>query len=489
MFEAVELGREVDEDAFEARVPELREELLELQFRLRTARVSVVVVIAGTEGSGKGETVNELCEWLDARAVATHALGRPSEEERERPEFFRFWRRLPPYGRIAIFFGSWYARPILARSRGELTDLQLDSATRRIVDFERMLSHENVLLLKFWLHLSKDQQREHFELLETDEETAWRVTPTDWELHRRYDELRSAASCTLQRTDSGFAPWTLVEARDRRHRMLAVAEELRERLAARLDAPPRPPSPPAPLPVPDPLNPIRALDLASHLPRDEYKARKAAAQARIGRSARELTRAQQSLVIVFEGNDAAGKGGCIRRLTQVLDARFRRVWPIAAPTSEESARPYLWRFWRRLPRFGRIAIFDRSWYGRVLVERIEGLAEPEDWQRAFSEINAFEEQLTQGACTVLKFWLAISPDEQLRRFEAREATGHKRYKITEDDWRAREQWDAYEAAACEAIRRTSTEAASWTLVPAEDKRFARVQVLETVAARLDDMVG
>ena len=488
MFESAELGRTVDKEAFEARVPELREELLELQHRLKTAPFSVLIVVAGVEGSGKGETVNLLLEWLDARGVATHALGQPTEEEREHPEYFRFWRHLPPLGQTAIYFGSWYTSPITRAAFGKLDDDELELASRQIVDFERMLAAENVLVVKFWLHLSKKQQKKRFDKLGDDEDTAWRVTSEDWQLHEVYDEFERAAARSIQHTDSAFAPWNVIEASDRRHRSLAVGEKLATVLAERLEAPVTAPPEPAPLPVPDELSPIRSLDLSLQLDEDEYKDRRRSAQARIGRSARRLSKRKRSAVLVFEGNDAAGKGGCIRRLTSVLDARHYRVWPIAAPTSEEAERPYLWRFWRRLPRWGHIAVFDRSWYGRVLVERIEGFAAPDAWQRAFLEINAFEEALVESDCLVLKFWLATSPDEQLRRFKEREATGYKRHKITAEDWRNRDKWDAYEAAASEMLRRTDTAAAPWTLVPAEDKRYARVQVLETIADRLEKAV-
>lgn len=488
MFESAELGRETDKADYKARVPALREELLDLQFQLRSAPFSCLVVVAGFEGAGKGETVNHLLEWLDSRGIETHALGPPSDEERQWPDFYRFWRRLPNHGRIAIFFGSWYARPLSegaeAAQEGAGGD-GIEAAARRIVDFERLLTDDGVLLLKYWLHVTKRQQKKAFEKLEREPETAWRVTAADWRQHERYDQHRSAAARLVERTDTGHAPWTLIEAHDRRHRELAVAEHLRERLAARLARPAPAPAEPAPPPAPTRPNVLSVLDLGSRLDEDEYKERKAAAQARIGPLARELTAARRSLVAVFEGSDAAGKGGCIRRLTRALDARFFRVWPISAPTDEERQRPYLWRFWRRLPRLGRVAIFDRSWYGRVLVERIEGYASPAEWRRAYAEINAFEEQLADGRALVSKFWLAISKAEQLERFEAREATGYKRYKITPDDWRNRDQWDAYEAAACEAIERTSTARAPWTLVPAEDKRFARVTVLETIADRLE----
>jgi polyphosphate:AMP phosphotransferase len=490
LFEACELGQKVSAKEFRRRAPELREALLDAQFRLQGAPFSVVIVVAGAEGAGKGETVNLLLEWLDARGVETHALDEPSEEERERPTFFRFWRRLPPKGSTAIFFGSWYTRPIASHSLGLIDDATFEDELRKIVEFEAMLAAEGVLLVKFWLHITKEQQGDHFKALAADKRTRWRVTKRDWEFHRTYDEFIRAASRALARTSSGPAPWHLVEAADEHYRHLTVAETLLQaleaRLAASVVAAPRPA--PEPLPVPPPVNIISNLDLGLRADPKTFERRLERAQLRMARRFRNLRDRQRSMVVVFEGPDAAGKGGAIRRITHALDARYYRVVPIAAPTDEERARPYLWRFWRHLPRWGHATIFDRSWYGRVLVERVEGFATTEDWQRAFGEINAFEEELTASGVIVVKFWMAISKEEQLRRFNEREATGFKRYKITDEDWRNREKWDAYVAAACEMVERTSSLHAPWTLVEAEDKLHARLKVVETLQHALERAV-
>ncbi|MCL4241195.1 MAG: polyphosphate:AMP phosphotransferase [Dehalococcoidia bacterium] len=485
MFESAQLGRKVDRETFAKREPELREALLDAQLRLAAAGFSVVIVVAGAEGAGKGETVNLLLNWLDARGIETHALGAPSEEELERPEYFRFWRRLPGKGRIGIFFGSWYTRPISQHSLGNLDEAGLEDGLRRIVDFERMLEDEGVLLVKVWLHITKEQQAKRFKSLAKDPETAWRVTKLDWRFHKTYDQFVNSASRAIRRTSTGQSPWHIIEAWDARYRHLTVAETLLAAIEQRLAAE----SPPveAQVVVPAPVRPnvISSLDLSRAVPEAEYRKELVQRQLAFGRLARDLQDRKRSAVLVFEGSDAAGKGGAIRRVTQALDARFYQVVQIAAPTDEERARPYLWRFWRNLPRWGRVTIFDRSWYGRVLVERLEGLCPPADWQRAYGEINAFEEQLVLSGSTVLKFWLTTSKDEQLRRFEEREAMGFKRYKITEEDWRNREKWDAYEAAACDMVERTSSELAPWTLVEAEDKYFARLKVLRTVEAALE----
>ena len=489
MFEGAELDQRVSKQEYAEREPALRAALIAAQARLAESDAALVIVIAGAEGAGKGETVNKLLEWLDARGIQAHALGEPSSEEAERPRFYRFWRRLPPRGQIGIFFGSWYTHPIVRRSLAESDQDELDRELDRIAEFERMLADEGVLLVKLWMHITKKQQRKAFEKLASDPDTAWRVSDLDWEFHRTYDAFIKASSRALRRTDAPHARWHVIGARDARHRQLAAGQVLLESLEKRLAAAPVPVTASVPLPAPAPVNVLNSLDLGLRLEREVYEVRLAALQARAGLLARGLTASNRGAVLIFEGVDAAGKGGCVRRIVHALDARWYVVVPIAAPSDEERARPYLWRFWRRLPGRGQFTIYDRSWYGRVLVERIEGFAAPEAWGRAYSEINAFEEQLIDAGILVLKFWLQISPDEQLRRFAERGAVEYKRYKLTPEDWRNREKWLAYEAAACEMIERTSTEIAPWHLVPAEDKLHARVQVLEALCAGLESAIG
>jgi polyphosphate:AMP phosphotransferase len=489
VFESAEIDRKLSKSDFAKKVPPLREALLEAQARLREADFSVVIVIAGVEGAGKGDTVNRLLEWIDARGVTSHALGAPSEEESERPPFYRFWRRLPAAGRIGIFFGSWYTWPILEHSFGRIDDARLDRELLRIVEFERMLSAERVLLQKFWLHISKKQQKKRFKQLAADPNTAWRVTPRDWEYHGTYDEFVRSAGHALRATSTSDAAWEIVAARRQRYRHATVAEHLLEALGKRLDtSPPAAPDPES-VAAPSGANVLNQLDLSKRLADDDYEKKLVKFQGRLGRLARRMNGAESAAVLVFEGPDAAGKGGCIRRVMAALDSRFYQVIQIAAPTDEESARPYLWRFWRHVPGRGHFTFFDRSWYGRVLVERVEGFCAPADWRRAYAEINAFEEQLVEAGTLVLKFWLAIGADEQLRRFREREKTGHKRYKITPEDWRNREKWAAYETAACDMIEKTSSEIAPWHLVEAEDKHFARVVVLKAVCDALERAVG
>ena len=487
MFESAELGRKLNKKTFQQREPEVREALLDAQLRLKESSSSALIVIAGAEGSGKGDTVNLLLDWFDSRGIETHALGEPSEEEIERPSYFRYWRRLPPAGGLAIFFGSWYTGAIARHSLGKMDEAQFEDHLRRIVDFERTLADNGVLLIKIWLHITKGQQKRRFKKLSRNRETAWRVTKRDWEYHRTYDQFVLSASRAIRRTDRAHASWHVIEAQDARYRNLKVAETVLASIETHLEDATQPPAANGnhALPAPAPVNIISTLDLSLAVDPADYRRELTARQLAVGRLSRDLLKQKRSAVVVFEGMDAAGKGGCIRRLTQSIDARTYRVIPISAPTDEESAHPYLWRFWRQLPRWGHITIYDRSWYGRVLVERIEGLIPSAAWRRAYAEINAFEEQLTSSGVLVLKFWLATSKDEQLTRFKDREARGYKRYKITPEDWRNREKWDGYIAAACDMIERTSTEIAPWTLVEANDKYHARLKVLRTVEAGLE----
>ncbi|MDE3245979.1 MAG: polyphosphate:AMP phosphotransferase, partial [Acidobacteriota bacterium] len=291
----------------------------------------------------------------------------------------------------------------------------------------------------------------------------------------------------LQATSTSDAPWTIVEATDFRYQALTVGQFIHDALRRRLDGQANQPvvlAPPLP-PRLDSVNVFQTLDLTQRLEKPDYVVELERLQGKLNLLTRHKAFRKRSVVLAFEGSDAAGKGGAIRRVTGALDARIYRVIPIAAPTDEEKAQPYLWRFWRHLPRAGRFSIFDRTWYGRVLVERVEGFCTEVDWMRAYGEINDFEEQLCRNGTILCKFWLTVSPEEQLRRFEARRDTAYKRFKITDDDWRNRDKWDAYQQAVCDMVDRTSPTHAPWTLVESEDKNFGRIKVLKTIVERIE----
>ena len=364
----------------------------------------------------------------------------------------------------------------------------LDEA-ERIRRFEKLLADGGTLILKVWLHLSRKAQGRRLRTLRSDSSTAWRVTDEDWQHHLDYDRLAEAAALIRQRTSRPGARWTIIDAEDERTRDLAVARLLlrrfheQERRFQRMAAP-RAAANPRPV-RPSGLRRLTAMPLDQEMSEHDYASLREKWLGRLSVAVRALLAARRSVVFVFEGWDAAGKGGAIRRLTSAMDPRDYRVVPVAKPTPEEKHAHYLWRFWREVPRDGRVTVFDRSWYGRVLVERIEGFCRNEEWRRAYDEINDFERQLADHGTVVIKYWLHISHEEQLRRFQDRAATPHKRHKLNEEDWRNRRKRSAYEVAVGDMIALTDTAQAPWQLVPADDKRFARIEVLRSASRQLE----
>jgi len=489
MLESAEIGHKLSKAAYARQEPKLREALLDAQFRLSEAnRGPILVLLSGVEAGGRGETANKLTEWMDPRFIRVIAFGARSFEEAQRPVAWRYWRALPRKGRVGIFMNAWYAEMMLAFVRGHIDENAMHAHMQLIREHEQMLCDEGVVLLKFWVHLSKSEQKERLEKLEGDRHTRWRVTRDDWKAYRIYSRSHDLWEHLLRETSTGEAPWYVVEGADERYRNLTIGKilltSLQKALAANPEAPKHSIAPPAPSVI-DNVKLIRDLDLTKKLSDGDYERDLEKYQRKLAKLTRNKRFAAHSLILVFEGADAAGKGGTIRRVTGALDARQYVTVPIAAPTDEEAAHPYLWRFWRQVPALGGIAIFDRSWYGRVLVERVEGFCAPIDWMRAYGEINLFEEQLVAGGAIIVKFWLQISKKEQLRRFKEREEIAFKQFKITKEDWRNRRHWNAYQVAICDMVDRTSTEIAPWTLVEAEDKNFTRVKVLRTITDRLE----
>ncbi|MFJ3258877.1 polyphosphate:AMP phosphotransferase [Pseudomonas sp. NPDC086581] len=489
MFESAEIGHSIDKETYEKEVAVLREALLEAQYELKQqARFPVIILINGIEGAGKGETVKLLNEWMDPRLIRVESFLLPTDEELSRPPQWRFWRRLPPKGTTGIFFGNWYSQMLYARVTGEIKDSQLDGLISDAERFERMYSDEGALIFKFWFHLSKKQLKERLKALENDPTRSWQLSEIDWKQSEVYDKFVRYGERVLRRTSRDYAPWYVVEGSDERYRSLTVGRTILESLQAALKRKDRPTPQPHAAPLVSSLDNkglLDALDLSLSLDKDQYKEQLAKEQARLATLMRDKLFRSHSLIAVFEGNDAAGKGGAIRRVTDALDPRQYRIVPIAAPTEEERAQPYLWRFWRHIPARRQFTIFDRSWYGRVLVERVEGFASDADWLRAYAEINDFEEQLTNYNIVLVKFWLSIDQETQLERFKERESIPFKRFKITEEDWRNRDKWDLYVDAVGDMVDRTSTEIAPWTLVEANDKRYARVKVLKTINDALE----
>jgi polyphosphate:AMP phosphotransferase len=470
--------------SFEARLPALRAELLEVQNSLRKANFPVIVLFAGVDGAGKSEMVNLLNEWMDPKWLTNRAYDRSSDldAEQELPVFRRYWHDLPPRGQIGLFLSAWYSQVLLGSVAQRVSESEFPRHVERIRQFERTLASDGALILKFWMHLDKRRQKKQLEKLEANPSTAWRVTHTDWAHWAMYNRFVVAGDQIIDATDTELAQWRVIDGADHRYRSMAIGEHLLEAIKNRLDTP----SSTAKTRdhTPSPVNWLSRVNLKQSLNKKGYQQRRDRAQGELNLLCRQAKQQKVSSVLVFEGWDAAGKGGAIRRILRALDPRTYRVIPIAAPTVEEHTKHYLWRFWRHLPKAGNITFFDRSWYGRVLVERVEGFARADEWQRAYNEINEFEQALVESGIMICKFWLHIDPDEQLRRFKERETTPHKAWKLTDEDWRNREKWDAYESAVNDMIQNTNTPIAPWTIVPANDKYTARVNVLETACEHL-----
>lgn len=488
MFESAEIGHAIDDDTYEARLPALREALLEAQYELKQqARFPVIVLINGVEGAGKGETVKLLNEWMDPRLIEVRTFDEKTDEELAHPPAWRYWRQLPAKGRMGVFFGNWYSQMIQDRVHGDIKDAHLDQAIHGAQRLERMLCDEGALIFKFWFHLSKQQMKARLKSLRDDPLHSWRISPLDWQQSKTYDRFVRFGERVVRRTSRDYAPWHVIEGVDANYRSLAVGQILLEGLQAALKTPADPvhQAIAAASESIDQRSLIGSLDLHKSLEKADYNEQLITEQARLAGLMRDKRMRSHALVAVFEGNDAAGKGGAIKRVAAALDPRQYHIVPIAAPTQDELAQPYLWRFWRQLPARGKFTVFDRSWYGRVLVERVEGFCSQADWMRAYSEINDFEEQLVDAGVVLVKFWLAIDEQTQLERFKEREQISFKRFKITEDDWRNREKWGAYRDAVGDMVDRTSSEMAPWTLVEANDKRWARVKVLRTINDALE----
>lgn len=475
----------VSKETFERNLPALRDELLDLQLKLHTSKsCAVAVIIVGTPAAGRSETVNELLEWLDPKHIGVHALGEADREDRRRPPLWRYWQKLPARGRMTLFFAGWYGDYLHAATRDPNADRRDKRAIARILQLENMLVRDRVRVVKIFLHTDEQTQQHRIAELRASKLTRWRVTEEDrWQAKHFRTVQRSLRAC-LKATDHAAAPWHSVDGTDEEYRLLTVGKILRDELRVGLEEP-----------TAKRLNwasekshKVAALQIKQSQPAlddNDYEQQLEKLQARLAHLVRKSRFRKQGLVLAFEGMDAAGKGGAIRRVTHAIDARQYQVVPVSAPTPEEVLCPYLWRFWRHVPARGEIAIFDRSWYGRVLVERVRGLAADADWQRAYDEIVEFERQLTEHGLRVAKFWLSVSKEEQLHRFKSRDEDPLKRFKVDREDWANRRYYDAYQSAAAEMIRRTGKPDAQWTVVPADDKKQARLTVLKAVCEVLE----
>jgi polyphosphate kinase 2 (PPK2 family) len=576
VLERIELDRKLGKAEYKRRLPDLQARLLALEQALLETHIPVLIVVEGWAGTAKIGTIGVLLRGLDPRGLRVYSTTPPRTYETQYPWLHRFWLKTPRYGQISIYDRSWYREVLEGRTRRQLDPVTWRARCEDIVSFERLLSDDGAVIMKFWLHISKQEQHRRFRKLLATPVTAWQVTDEDRWQQRHYSRVRDAAEDLLVRTDAPHAPWTVLPATDRRYVEVEMLESVVGRLeraigkvaplpagpqeeeydaegvalrrqldrlrgalpapanhlaaapladpapaamtpeghdvvsptvavtavaqsaptegqslppAASAPAPSAPEPPPAGAPAATTPGILARVDLSKQIDDATYARKLSRLQAKLHLLAFQVYLQKRPVILVFEGWDAAGKGGTIQRITVEMDPRSYVVHAIAAPTGEDKAHHYLYRFWRRLPTRGQIAIFDRSWYGRVLVERVEGFAREEEWRRAYGEINEFERQLVDFGTIICKFWLQISPDEQMRRFEEREQSAFKSWKLTAEDWRNRQKWPRYEEAADEMLLRTSTPAAPWTVVEAEQKRYARIAVLRTVVRRLEGELG
>ncbi len=497
MLKDLDLSKRMEKDAFKERLDPLAIEIGTLQRRAREAGLPILIAFEGWEAAGKGTQINRLLQCLDPRGYNVHMGAARDEDELLRPFWWRFWTRSPEAGRIAVFDRSWCMAAIECLDASDPDRDRFDRACREVNAFERQLADDGTLIVKFFLHISRKEQKKRFASLEANKDTAWKVSKDDWAQNKHYDRWLGAAQETLERTDTESARWHLVEAEDRRFATIKIlsllAEAIEGALAGRAGATgaKKPVSAKkaakAAIRMPDDMRSsiLDAVDLSVSMTDGAYAAELEKWQDRIRDMEHAMYRKRVPLMVLYEGWDAAGKGGSIRRLTAPMDPRGYDVIPVAAPSALEKSHHYLWRFWNAVPKAGHVAIFDRTWYGRVLVERVEGFCPEPSWQRAYREINEMEEQLTEAGVGLVKFWLHIDRDEQLRRFEERQRIEWKNWKITDEDWRNREKWDRYKEAVDEMLFRTGTSNAPWTVVEANDKKYARIKALRTVVETME----
>jgi len=482
MLEVCEVGNKIGKEEYRAAIPDLRVDLINAQYDLRDADFPVVVWIAGDDRLAANALVNQLNEWMDSRFIDTRVFAEPTEEERLRPPLWRLWRSLPPKGRSSFFVGG-LMRAAAQRAAGEIGELEFSTWLRHVAALQHALVADGALVVKFFLHTPAKVQKKKLKQAAKDPESGWLVDQRDWAALDSMGPVLPIAERILRETSVPGAPWTIVESTDDRYRDLTVARTILAAITGRLGKH-RHGTPELPPEMFDDFdaqaNVLSAIDLSQVMDRETYRRQLAKQQGRLRRLSLEARRRGVGTVLAFEGWDAAGKGGVIRRITGAMEAGDYRVIPVAAPTEEERKFHYLWRFWRDIPPVGKIVIFDRTWYGRVLVERLEGFAEPGEWQRAYDEINDFEAQLVERGYYVAKFWMHISPEEQLARFKAREETAYKKHKITEEDYRNREKWAEYVTAVDQKILRTTSDGARWHVIPANNKQFARITTLKAI---------
>ena len=508
MLDKIDLNHTLSKKEYKTEIDVLKKRLAELQRKLLEFKIPAIIMFEGWSAAGKGTCISKILHPLDPRYYYVHTMNKIPENSAMRPFLWDYWIKMPPAGRIALFDKSWY-RAILPdrREKRPLSESAIKGFYYDVDALERMLSENGMLIIRFFLHISKQEQKKRFDELLNNPDTHWRIDKHDMAQHKNYDEQLKHFDNMIRQSDSALNEWNIIEADDAKFATVKIYKILINKfekeinlgkdcqLSAGTAITANEEKPVKNQPEEDDSRErcecsqtsiLRSIEPDKEMPQDEYKEKLSYYQKKLAGLEHKLYIKRTPVVIVYEGWDAAGKGGNIRRLTRELDPRGFEWLPISAPSREELERHYLWRFWKAMPKDGHIAIFDRSWYGRVLVERVEGFCSEKEWRRAYQEINDMETHLYNHGTVIIKFWLHIDKEEQLRRFHARETDPYKQFKITEEDWRNREKWDDYEKAVDEMIFRTNKKHAPWIVVESNNKKYARVKTLEIVVDALEE---
>jgi polyphosphate:AMP phosphotransferase len=495
MLETFDLSIKIAKDEYTEISEPLIQRTGELQREVRKRGKAVIIVFEGWRGSGISQIVNKLLHAFDPRGVRVYAIDEPDDLDRDHTLMWRFWTKVPPYGQISIFDRSWYTSMIIEHfDRSQMDELPPDCISD-IIAFEQQLAGDGNLIIKFFLHISKQEQKKRLSDKEDDPFTYQPRYLRRKEGIYQYGSYLPVIEKMLMKTDLPITPWVIVEAEQIKYAHVKVLRTINSMIEGWIqNLENSPPDNSQYLAVKGVMqnlgesNILDTVDLSQGYTKEDYKPLLEKYQDDLLKLQFAVYRQGIPVVIVFEGWDAAGKGGCIIRLTNPLNPRGYVVEPIGPPNDYEKLHPYLWRFYPRFPRKGHITIFDRSWYGRVLVERVEKLCREDEWQRAYHEINAMEERMARNGVVIIKFWLHIDQEEQLRRFTERENSEYKKWKITEEDWRNRDKWESYEHAVNAMIRKTSTPEAPWTIIPANNKYYARIMTLRTVIDEIEKKI-
>ena len=480
-------ARKAENNRRRAEIKALREKLMGLQQTIREKGLPIIVLVEGWATAGKGNLIGEMISELDPRFFNVVTPTITPEKDARYPFLYPYAKAIPENGKIMIYDAGWMEDCVRKLMRREITKDEYKKRLRAVNEFERQLRDGGYLLLKLFLDIDEDEQRKRIREFREDMATEWRVSAEDLWQHSEYKLFRESYESFMEKTGK-LIPWHRLDGGSKNAAALEALQLLTGMIDEALEAgryvgkPFKEDFPLLEMPK------LREVDLSPSLTDEEYREQLKKLQKRLGELHNVIYRKKIPVILCYEGWDAAGKGGNIRRITKPLDPRGFDVMPIASPTPDELHRQYLWRFWKRLPRTGHICIFDRTWYGRVMVERLEGFCSEDDWKRAYNEMNEFERQLTDWGAVVLKFWIHIDQDTQRERVNDRQNTPEKQWKLTEEDWRNREKWPQYEEAIDEMLAKTSTENAPWYIIESNDKKYARIKTLKLVIEALEKAI-